>query len=282
MRAAALAAGDPGLSRRWRSLAWAGLSLTLVAAILVLAPALGDLGLRTDLPARVQAPSLPHPFGTDLLGRDVLARIVKGLSISLGIGAAAAALGAVIATALAAASTLGRRADAVVGFLVDMALGLPHLVLLVLVAFALGGGRNAVIVAVGATHWPRLTRILRAEALQVVRSDCMRLSRRFGRSRAFVLRAHLLPHMTPQLLVGTLLLFPHAILHEAGLTFLGFGLEPSTPAIGVMLAEAMRSLAAGYWWLGVFPGLALVLAVLALDGIGTGLRALVSPRESQD
>ncbi len=270
-------------SRRLYALAWAALSIVLVTIVLVLATALGEAGLRTDLLSRAQAPSWAHLFGTDALGRDVFARTTKALSVSLSIGLMAVAISGTIAVALAlAAVTLGRRVDAVVGFLVDMALGLPHLVLLILTSFALGGGRIAVIVAVGAIHWPRLTRILRAELLQVIQSDYVRLSQRFGRSWGFIAWHHLLPHLMPQLLVGVLLLFPHAILHEAGLTFLGFGLEPATPAIGVMLAESMRSLTAGYWWLGVFPGLALLLSVLALDGIGSGLRTLISPREAQD
>jgi peptide/nickel transport system permease protein len=262
---------------------FAGASAALILAVLAAAPLLGDLGLRTDLLARIRPPSLAHVFGTDPLGRDVFGRTVKGLSISLWIGLGAAAASAAIALALAiVATTGGRRADATVSFLIDMGLGLPHLVLLILISFALGGGRMAVVVAVGATHWPRLARILRAEMLQILDSDYVKVSRRFGRSWAFVARRHLLPHVAPQMLVGMLLLFPHAILHEAGLTFLGFGIEPSTPAIGVMLAESMRYLTAGYWWLGIFPGLALLVTVLALDGAGTGLRMLVSPRETQD
>jgi peptide/nickel transport system permease protein len=257
--------------------------VALVTTVLILAVALGETGLHTDLLSRAEPPSWSHLFGTDVLGRDVFARTMKALSVSLSVGLMAAAFSGAIAAALAlAAVTFGRRVDAAVGFLVDMALGLPHLVLLILVSFALGGGRIAVVVAVGATHWPRLTRILRAELLQVMQSDYVRLSRRFGRSWGFIAWHHLLPHVMPQLLVGVLLLFPHAILHEAGLTFLGFGLEPATPAIGVMLAESMRSLTAGYWWLGVFPGLALLASVLALDGIGSGLRTLISPREAQE
>jgi peptide/nickel transport system permease protein len=269
-------------TRRSSALALAAVALILVGAVLAAAPLLGDAGLRTDLLSPSRPPSLDHPFGTDTLGRDVFARTVKGLAISLGVGFWAALTSAAIALVLASAAALGRRVDAAVRFLIDMGLGLPHMVLLVLMSFALGGGRTAVIVAVGTTHWPRLARVLRAEMLQVVGSDYVQVSRRFGRSTGFIARQHLLPHAAPQLVVGTLLLFPHAILHEAGLTFLGFGLEPSIPAIGVMLAEAMRSLTAGLWWLGVFPGLALLLVVLALDGIGTGLRAVVSPRESQD
>lgn len=265
------------------TLAVTALGLALIAAVLVGAAVMDPAALRTDLLARSQPPSLAHPFGTDPLGRDSFLRTVSGLALSFWIGALAASISALIALALAlGAAVLGRKADAVVSLLVDMGLGLPHLVLLILVSFTLGGGRGAVVIAVAVTHWPRLTRILRAEIFQVMQSDYVRLSRRFGQSWGFIARRHLVPHALPQLLTGTLLLFPHAILHEAGLTFLGFGLEPNTPAIGVMLAESMRYLTSGAWWLGVFPGLSLVALVLCLDRVGSGLQAVVSPRESQE
>lgn len=264
------------------------LAMGIAGALFVLAIALGawltgDLGLRTDLSARSAPPSLAHPFGTDQLGRDMLARTTKGLAQSLQIGIIAATISGLIAMILALAATmLGRLADAVVSLLVDMAIGLPHLITMVLIAFAMGGGRTAVITAVALTHWPRLARVLRAEIMQVQSTDYVKASRAFGKSQFFIARHHLLPHLVPQFLVGTLLMLPHAILHEAGLTFIGFGLEPGSPAIGVMLSEAMRFLTAGDWWLGVFPGLGLLLLVLAFDGAGNGARALVSPREAQD
>src|SRR5690606_8552954 len=96
----------------------------------------------------------------------------------------------------------------------------------------------------------------------------------------FILVIHIMPHLLPQMLVGFLLMFPHAILHEAAMTFLGFGLEPSRPAIGVMLSEATRFISAGRWWLAVFPGLALLIMVLCFDTIGNGLRRLISPKEA--
>lgn len=270
-------------SVRFRTLAIGGAGAAFIVLIAVLAWLLGDLGIRTNLPARSQAPSLAHLFGTDQLGRDMLARTVKGLSQSLQIGIVAATISGLIAVALALAATmLGRLANSVVSLLVDMAIGLPHLITMVLIAFAMGGGRVAVITAVALTHWPRLARVLRAEILQVLSSDYVKVSRAFGVGRAAIARRHVLPHLVPQFLVGTLLMLPHAILHEAGLTFLGFGLEPGTPAIGVMLSEAMRFLTAGDWWLGVFPGLGLLVLVLAFDAAGNGVRALVSPREGQD
>lgn len=282
----AVAIASPPLPRRNRRLArltLAAISLAVFAAVLLGAPLLGDLGLRTDLPAHTLPPSATHPFGTDALGRDMFARTIKGLALSFWVGLIASSISTVISLMLAvAAVTLGRFADAAVGALVDVTMGLPHLVLLVLICFALGGGTDAVIVAVALTHWPRLTRILRAEILQSLASDYVAASRHFGKSWGFVASRHLIPQVIPQLCVGFVLLFPHAILHEAGLTFLGFGLEPGTPAVGVLLAEAMRDLTAGYWWLGAFPGLCLVILVLAFDGLADGLRTLFGARGAQE
>ena len=270
-------------NRRAGKLWLALISFVILAGIIIAAPLLGEHGLRSDFALRTLPPTFAHPFGTDVLGRDMFARTVKGLSLSLWIGLIASATSTLISLTLAlAAVTFGRIADAAVGILVDICLGLPHLVLLILICFALGGGSRAVIIAVALTHWPRLTRILRAEILQVLSSDYIAASRSFGKSWGYVAFRHLIPHVVPQLLVGFLLLFPHAILHEAGLTFLGFGLEPSTPAVGVLLAESMRYLTAGYWWLGLFPGLALVSVVLSFDGLADGVRALFSPRATQD
>lgn len=258
------------------------LGLAIVVAVLLAAWWLGTSGIRSDFGARLLPPSLAHPFGTDAMGRDMLARTIKGLSASLWVGTLAATISSSLALALALVFMLGRSVDAVVSFLVDAALGLPHLVLLILLAFALGGGTTAVVLAVALTHWPRLTRILRAELLQVRASGYVEASRAFGKSWSHIARHHVLPHLVPQLIVGLVLLFPHAILHEAGLTFLGFGLEPSKPAIGIILSDAMRFLSAGKWWLGVFPGLCLLAVVLCFDAIGAGARLWADPRAGQD
>lgn len=261
-----------------RPLLLPGAALALVAAVALAAALSSEQARLADFGARLLPPGLAHPFGTDALGRDMLARTLTGLGVSLWVGLLAAGLSTGFALLLALLSGIGRGADAAVSFLIDAALGLPHLVLLLLLSFALGGGTQAVIVAVAVTHWPRLARILRAELQQVREADFVALSRGFGRSRGFVLLHHILPHLLPQALVGFVLLFPHAILHEAGLTFLGFGLEPSRPAIGILLSDAMRTLAAGRWWLAVFPGLSLLVLVLAFDAIGNGLRRLLDPR----
>ncbi|MBN9022344.1 MAG: ABC transporter permease [Rhizobiales bacterium] len=280
----AIPAAVPGLrfNGRAKTLLAASIAAAAMAGVAIGSVLIGDAGIAPDFSARLVPPSAAHWFGTDQLGHDMLARTVHGLSLSLQIGLFAAALSTLIACVLAlVATTGGRWADAAVSLAVDATLGLPHLVLLILVAFALGGGTTAVIIAVAVTHWLRLTLVLRAEILQIRSADYVVASRCFGKSWWFVGLRHFLPHLLPQMLVGFVLLFPHAILHEAGLTFLGFGLDPSRPAIGVLLADSLRYLTGGKWWLGLFPGLALLVLVLCFDAVGNGLRILVDPRRSQ-
>jgi peptide/nickel transport system permease protein len=110
-----------------------------------------------------------------------------------------------------------------------------------------------------------------------VASDYVAVAHRLGRTRTAIARQHLGRHLAPQLLVGTILLFPHAILHEAALSFLGLGLPPHAPAVGILLADAMRELSTGAWWLALLPGVALLVVVKAVDTIGQQLRALTDP-----
>lgn len=259
----------------------AALALALILGVALGPLLLGDLGIRADFSARNLAPLAGHPFGTDQMGRDILARALHGLALSLQVGLLAAGLSVLISTLMALASGLGRRADQLAGFVTDGFLAMPHLMLLILLCFAFGGGTSAVILAVAISHWPRLARILRAELLQIRAAPYVETARALGRSRLQITWHHILPHLLPQMLVGFLLMFPHAILHEAALTFLGFGLEPSRPAIGVMLSEAMRHISAGRWWLALFPGLMLLALVLSFEMLGNALRRLISPREAQ-
>lgn len=257
----------------------------VVAALVAIAVAghvLGDAAVATDFAARNLAPSLVHPFGTDWMGRDMLARTLAGLSTSVAVGVAAAAASSVIALVFAAVAALGGpRADAAVGWLIDLAMGIPHMVLLILISYALGRGTLGVMVGVSVTHWPGLARVLRAEILQVREEPYIATARALGVPRVRIAVSHMLPHVLPQYLVGLILLFPHAVLHEASITFLGFGLSPEQPAIGVILSEAMGYLTSGSWWLAVFPGLALLLVVLLFDRAGALLRRLVTPEGVQ-
>lgn len=252
-------------------------ALTVLVAAVVAGALSAERASATDFTATNLAPCLEHPFGTDWMGRDMLARTLAGLSTSVVVGAVSAAVSSVIALVLAAASALGGpRVDAIVGWLIDLIMGVPHIVLLILVSYALGRGAVGVCVGVALTHWPSLTRVLRAEIMQLRTQPFMACSRALGVSGVRLALTHALPCVLPQYLVGLVLLFPHAILHEASITFLGFGLSPEQPAIGVILSEAMGYLTSGAWWLAVFPGAALLAVVLMFDRVGSALRRLLS------
>ena len=267
------------VDRRTRTLALLGLSAVVVLGVVVAGAWAQDAAQTTSLGERNLAPSAGHWFGTDWLGRDMLARVLSGLRLSLVVGTTAAAISAVIALVLACVATVGGpKADAVVGWLVDLFMALPHLVLLLLLAFALGGGTDAVVIAVAVTHWPHLTRVLRGQAKQVVNSDYVIAATHLGRGRWWIAREHVAGHLAGHFLVGLVLLFPHAILHEAALSFLGLGVDPAEPSTGILLAESMRFLSTGAWWLAVLPGLCLLLVVKLVDGIGENLRSLLNPR----
>ena len=270
-------------NRRQQTLGAIVLCTVFLLGIIVSPWFLGDAGLDTVLSQRNQPPSLAHLFGTDWLGRDMLRRSLHGLSLSLRVGLLAASVSAVIGTGLGlAAGTFGGWVDAVIIWIVDVFFSLPHLVLLILIAFAVGGGTKGVIIAVALTHWTNLARVIRAEVLQTNSAEYVNLSRKLGKSSLWIARHHMVPHVVPQLLVGLILLFPHAILHEAALSFIGIGLSPHLPAIGIILAESMRHLSTGYWWLGVMPGLLLLLSVKAFDWLGENLRSLLDPKTSQE
>ncbi len=269
------------LNRRQWTIVTTVVSFLILLSIFLSGWLMGNERLTTNFAVRNQAPSLSYLFGTDWLGRDMLIRTVKGLSLSISVGIMAAAISAVIALALGMlAATMGKWMDAFISWLVDLFLGVPHLVILILIAFTLGGGAKGVIVGIALTHWPSLTRVIRAEVLQLRSAEYIQVSRRLGRSRWWIASRHMLPHLLPQLLIGFILLFPHAILHEAAITFLGLGLSPHQPAIGIILAESMRYLSTGMWWLAFFPGLTLLLVVRTFDIVGHNLQQLFDPHHA--
>lgn len=265
--------------RRVRTLAFLTLAALVLLALVIAGGLAQSTAGTTHLDAVDQPPSADHWFGTDRLGRDMLARTLVGLRLSLVVGTTAALASSVIAVILASVAVIGGRwAEAAVNWLVDLFLALPHLVLLILLAFALGGGTRAVIIAIAITHWPTLTRVLQAQARTVIASEYVASSYALGTSRLELARRHLVPHLLPHFIVGTALMFPHAILHEAALSFLGLGIDPSQPAIGILLADSMKVLSAGMWWLALLPGVCLLVMVKLVDSIGENLRSILDPR----
>jgi ABC-type dipeptide/oligopeptide/nickel transport system permease subunit len=230
--------------------------------------------MEADFSRKNLPPSPRYPFGTDWLGRDMFARTMAGLSLSIRIGLLTASVSAVIAFLLAALASMSKAADSAVTFLIDLVMGVPHILLLLLISFAAGRGFSGVVIGMMLTHWTSLARVMRGEMLQLSQSGYVQVAVRLGQSRMQIVRRHMLPHLAPQFTVGLALLFPHAILHEASITFLGFGLPPDQPAIGIILSESMRYLITGQWWLSVFPGLALVIAVVLFDYVGNAMRRM--------
>mgnify|MGYP000327281821 CR=1 FL=1 len=271
------------MNNRQKMLVSITVSLLFLGLVVILNFALSESRLAMDFTSQKMPPSLKNLFGTDWLGRDMFTRTFKGLHLSIRVGLISSCISVLAALVLGIMSaTLGRYVDAAISWLVDMFLGMPHMVLMILISFAIGGGTRGVIIAVAVTHWPSLTRVIRAEVLQIRTSHYVQASANMGKSRLWIAFQHILPHLLPQLFVGFVLLFPHAVLHEASLTFLGFGLSPLKPAIGVILSEALQYLSTGMWWLAFFPGLALLLVVRCFDSIGNSLNRLLDPYTSQE
>ncbi|SCM83282.1 ABC-type transporter, integral membrane subunit [uncultured Sporomusa sp.] len=258
-------------------------AIVFLLAIAIIGTLAGEAAITTNFTQKNILPNISHPFGTDWLGRDMLARTLKGMSISILIGLLASVVSALIAVILGtAAATLGKKVDAVITWFIDLIMGIPHLLLLILISYALGRGTFGVIVAVAISHWPVLTRVIRGEILQLKEANYIKIAGKLGQSKVSIAMKHMVPHIFPQFLVGLVLLFPHAILHEAAITFLGFGLPPEQPGIGMILSESMQYLSLGMWWLALFPGLALLLTVLLFDLLGGSLRKLIDPHSAQD
>lgn len=251
------------------------LAVGLLAAVTLWGLFCGDAAVQADFSRKNLAPGAACLFGTDWLGRDMLARTAAGLSLSIRIGVVTACVSGALALVLgAAAALLGRWADGFVTWLIDLFMGVPHILLLVLISCALGRGFWGVCVGIVFTHWMSLARLLRAEVLQLKTSGYVLAARKLGQGPAGIALRHILPGVLPQFFTGLVLLFPHAILHEASVTFLGFGLSSEQPAIGVILSESMQYLATSRWWLAVLPGAALVGAVLLFDLAGRSLKQL--------
>ena len=269
--------------RRRRTAVLAAVLAAAFAAVYLLGLLIPEEAVASSFLEARLPPSLEHPFGTDPLGRDLFMRTLKGLSVSITVGLAASLAGAVIAALAGAAAAAGsRRLDAAVGWVIDLVMSVPHTVLILLISFALGRGLRGLLAGIAATHWCSLARLVRGEVMQLRTRQYVAVSRRLGKSGGWILINHLLPHLAPQFLVGLVLMFPHAILHEAAVSFLGYGLPPEQPAIGIILSESMTYLSAGMWWMAVLPGLVLLGLVLLVDRLGENLKRLTDPASAQE
>lgn len=271
------------LNRRTRALVLTAVLLVLLLAVYGAGILIPQEVVATDFIHARQSPSWQHPFGTDNLGRDILMRTLKGMSVSVTVGIAASCVSAVIGILIGTAAAAGSRLlDGVINWLIDLMMGIPHTVFIILISFALGRGLRGLLAGIAATHWTSLARLIRGEVLQLRSQQYIAVSRRMGKSHTWIMVHHMLPHLAPQFVVGLILMFPHAILHEASISFLGYGLSPEQPAVGIILAESMTYLSSGMWWMAVFPGMALVLTVWLIDRLGENLRWVIDPYSAQE
>ena len=270
-------------NRRQSTILFLIAAAAVLAAVTVSGILLEERGMELDFSRTNLIPSVQYLFGTDWMGRDMLARTLAGLSLSIRIGLLTAVVSAGTALVLGtAAAVLGKKADAVISWCIDLVMGIPHILLVMLISIACGRGFAGVVAGVSLSHWPSLARVIRGEVLQLKSAPYILAAEKLGVSRFDIIRRHMAPHILPQFLTGMILLFPHAILHEASVTFLGFGLSSEQPAIGVILSESMRYLTTGKWWLALFPGIALVLTVILFAMLGERLRRLLDPASAHE
>ncbi len=222
--------------------------------------------------------SSEHPLGTDVLGRDMLSRLIYGARTTVQISVIALALGAVIGTVIGLVSGYwGGWADAVLMRITDAALGFPTILLALVVVVIMNPGPPAIILAVLLTVWARFARMIRGDVLTVKGYDFVTLARITGVRAPVILWRHIFPNVANTLMVITSLMVGQIILLEAALSFLGLGLSPGAPAWGIMVAEGQEVIL-DVWWLSLFPGVAITIVVLAFNFFGDWLRDYLDPK----
>ncbi len=261
------------------------IGVVLVAAffaISISAPLLAPQGYdEQDLERRLKPPSPGFLLGTDMLGRDVLARIIWGARVSLMVGFLAMFLGLVFGSVLGLLSGMyaGGTDRAIMGFM-DILLAFPGILLALAVVAALGPGLYQVMIAVGINQIPAFARLVRGSVLSVRKNEYIEAARAVGASDLRLMVRHITPNVLAPVIVLASLDVGTAILASAGLSFLGLGAQPPTPDWGGMINQG-RAFLRTAWWVGVFPGLAIMLTVLGFNLIGDGLRDALDPRLRQ-
>jgi len=232
----------------------------------------------TDTGLRLQGPSPQHPFGTDTVGRDVLARTIQGGRISLLIGLTAAVLEIVIGVLVGAiAGYYGGLVDSLLMRLTEAMLIIPSLFLLIIAARLVGGSVLWIIVIFGVTSWMYVARIVRAEFLSLKENEFILAARSIGTPTSQIIFRHILPNCMAPIVVAATLAVATAILSEAYISFLGMGVQPPTATWGNMLDGSYNYIESAPW-LWIFPGLLILLTVLSINFVGDGLRDALDPR----
>jgi peptide/nickel transport system permease protein len=234
--------------------------------------------IKADFAHRLLKPNSEHLLGTDNLGRDVLSRVIYGTRVSLTIGFLAVGIAAAFGMALGlAAGYFGRVTNAVIMRLIDSIMAFPGILLALIIASLLGGGLRNVIIALGIGLVPGFARLMHGQVLSVKENDYIMACRSMGAGNLSIMFRHILPNCFPTLIVAITMLLGMTVLAEAGLSFLGVGIEPPNPAWGSMVSDGYRYLSTNPI-LSFAPGLAIMLLVFAFNMVGDGLRDALDPR----
>jgi peptide/nickel transport system permease protein len=257
-----------------------GIILLLLVVVGVVGPML--VGNPNDYGGDVlQPPSAAHWFGTDNLGRDILAEMVHGTRVSVTVAASASLLAILIGVTIAVIGAWFARLDTAVGLVVDLCLSLPILPLMILVAALAGPSLRTMILVIAFFAWPEVTRVVRSQALSVVTLPYMDAARLTGGSHLWIIRKHLVPAVAPVVIVSVVLTASRAVLSEAGLAFLGLS-DPNNWSWGRVLYEAQQSGAMqSAWWTTLFPSLAILLLVVSASLLSIAYNDARNPRSQE-
>ncbi len=233
--------------------------------------------LEQDIMSRLAPPNRSHWLGTDPLGRDILSRILYGARLSIPVGVAAVILAALLGTLLGgAAGFLGGLVDEIVMRLTDLMLAFPTVILAMVITAALGAGIRNAIIAIMVAWWPTYARVVRGLVLSVRDREFVLAARALGAPQGRIFLRYVLPSTISPLVILSTLDLGHAILTFASLSFLGLGPPPEVPEWGSMIAAGRSYF--DQWWIGTFPGLAILSLVIAFNIVGDSLRDLLDPR----
>jgi peptide/nickel transport system permease protein len=255
------------------------LALASIALVCVVGPLfLPDDGTGIDLSGIRELPSWSPPFGTDDLGRDILTRVLRGGRFSILIGLLAAVLGTGIGTVVGAvAGYAGGRWDNVLMRLTDVVYAIPTLPLLIVLAAFWGADPFSMALVIGLLSWMATARVVRGEVLSLKAQPFVLAARSIGAGPNRILWRHILPNTLGPIVVGATLAVGNAIVIESSMSFLGLGVQPPTPTWGNMLMDAQASMSTTPW-LTIFPGMAILLVVLAVNFLGDGLQDALDPK----
>lgn len=253
--------------------------LTVVAIMAVFGPSIAPYDPNgMDFAARFSPPTIEHPLGTDDFGRDTLTRIIYGARVSLLVGIIAVGIAALAGTTLGlVAGYSNRLADEAIMRAMDILYAFPAILLAIAILAALGRGIGNAMIAIGVVYTPIFARITRGAVLGVRNEEFVLAARALGSGQVRILFVHILPNVMAPIIVETTLSLAFAILAEAALSFFGLGTQPPDPSWGRMLSEG-RQYFRQSGWMGIFPGLAIMLTVMGFNFLGDGLREALDPR----